>query len=71
LSSKCPIPNNGNREDQDDTYQGEDEDGSEMLWFYRIMALGFVSGFGAVCGSLVINKSWEGCLVPIPGRDEG
>ncbi|KAL0004547.1 hypothetical protein SO802_012108 [Lithocarpus litseifolius] len=31
----------------------------EKLWLYLSIALGFIVGFWAVCGSLLINKSWR------------
>ena len=29
------------------------------MWLYLSIALGFIVGFWAVCGSLVIKKSWR------------
>ncbi|KAJ9176207.1 hypothetical protein P3X46_011546 [Hevea brasiliensis] len=36
-----------------------DENWIEMWWFYIGIALGFVVGFWAVCGTLLMNKSWR------------
>ncbi|KAK2636761.1 hypothetical protein Ddye_031553 [Dipteronia dyeriana] len=37
----------------------EDEDRSEIFWLYVSMALGFIVGFWAVCGTLIIKRSWR------------
>ncbi|KAF8378105.1 hypothetical protein HHK36_029441 [Tetracentron sinense] len=37
----------------------DDENGSDMLWFYISMALGFIVGFWGVCGTLLIKKTWR------------
>ncbi|XP_008226203.1 PREDICTED: receptor-like protein 12 [Prunus mume] len=55
LPTKCPG---------DDTFTTTDakpinEDGSDKLWFYVSMALGFVLGFWGVCGTLLVKKSWR------------
>ncbi|XP_022764195.1 leucine-rich repeat receptor protein kinase EMS1-like [Durio zibethinus] len=62
LSTNCSTTNNGQQENQD--AEGKDEDVAEMLWlyFYIGMAPGFVMGFWAVCGSLIISKSWRHAL---------
>ncbi|CAK9166550.1 unnamed protein product, partial [Ilex paraguariensis] len=63
LSTKCLTPNGGDGEGQgqpkDNDNDDENEDEFEMLWLWVSVALGFVSGFWAVCGSLVIKKSWR------------
>ena len=47
------VPSDRSAEDKD----GEDH--FEKLWFYLSIALGFIVGFWAVCGSLLIKKSWR------------
>ncbi|KAK2636764.1 hypothetical protein Ddye_031556 [Dipteronia dyeriana] len=37
----------------------EDEDGSEKFWLLVSVALGFIVGFWAVCGTLIIKRSWR------------
>ncbi|KAI9170325.1 hypothetical protein LWI28_026207 [Acer negundo] len=37
----------------------EDEDRSEKFWLYIGMALGFIVGYWAVCGTLIIKRSWR------------
>ncbi|KAL5760163.1 hypothetical protein ACOSQ2_019001 [Xanthoceras sorbifolium] len=48
----------GDPEDKNEL-EVEDEDGSERFWFYVSMAMGFIVGFWAVCGTLTIKKSWR------------
>ncbi|KAF3431065.1 hypothetical protein FNV43_RR25795 [Rhamnella rubrinervis] len=36
-----------------------EDDDLDKLWFYVSIGLGFIVGFWAVCGGLVINKSWR------------
>ncbi|XP_065034691.1 receptor-like protein EIX1 [Musa acuminata AAA Group] len=36
-----------------------DRDKNEMIWFYTSMAPGFVVGFWAVWGTLILNKNWN------------
>ncbi|KAI5332575.1 hypothetical protein L3X38_022704 [Prunus dulcis] len=55
LPRKCP---------EDDTFTAtnakpSNEDGSDQLWFYVSMVLGFVVGFWGVCGTLLVKKSWR------------
>ncbi|XP_064962403.1 receptor-like protein EIX2 isoform X1 [Musa acuminata AAA Group] len=37
----------------------DDRDEYEMIWFYTSMAPGFVVGFWAVWGTLILNKNWN------------
>ena len=37
----------------------ENEEGSEMQWFYISMGLGFIVGFWGVCGTLIFKKNWR------------
>ncbi|KAI5332379.1 hypothetical protein L3X38_022508 [Prunus dulcis] len=57
LSTICPGDDTRSRQ----TFTSEDhsKDENEMFWFYVGMALGFIIGFWAVCGTLVLKKSWR------------
>lgn len=37
----------------------ENEEGSEIPWFYIGMGLGFIVGFWGVCGALLFKKAWR------------
>ena len=59
-SVSTPSDRNAKHKDQEDVYVHIDgEDQFEKLWFYLSIALGFIVGFWAVCGSLLIKKSWR------------
>ncbi|GLT30950.1 hypothetical protein SLA2020_057230, partial [Shorea laevis] len=59
----APLPTNcsTHKNDTPGGYIGKDRDESwsERLWFYIGTASGFVVGFWAVCGTLVIKRSWR------------
>ncbi|GLU21829.1 hypothetical protein SLE2022_379430 [Rubroshorea leprosula] len=59
----APLPTNcsTHKNDTPEGYTGKDrnEIWSERLWFYIGTASGFVVGFWAVCGTLVIKRSWR------------
>ncbi|GLT38417.1 hypothetical protein SLA2020_126720 [Shorea laevis] len=59
----APLPTNcsTHKNDTPEGYTGKDRDESwsERLWFYIGTASGFVVGFWAVCGTLVIKRSWR------------
>ncbi|GMN35587.1 hypothetical protein TIFTF001_048467 [Ficus carica] len=57
LHTKCSAspPPESNRGAIND----EDDDERDKFWFYVCMGLGFIVGFWAVCGSLVIKRSWR------------
>ncbi|KAL6282985.1 hypothetical protein ACE6H2_013914 [Prunus campanulata] len=57
LSTVCPGDDTRSRH----TFTSKDhsKDDNEMFWFYVAMALGFIVGFWAVCGTLVLKKSWR------------
>ncbi|XP_028112070.1 receptor-like protein EIX2 [Camellia sinensis] len=59
LSTKCLMPNDRDVDGNQHAKALKDEDKNENLGFYLGMALGFVVGFWAVCGSLVLKKSWR------------
>ncbi|XP_019075294.1 receptor-like protein EIX2 [Vitis vinifera] len=49
---------------EDEDFQGidvidENEEGSEIPWFYIGMGLGFIVGFWGVCGALLFKKAWR------------
>ncbi|CAL9757967.1 unnamed protein product [Musa acuminata subsp. burmannicoides] len=58
----CGFPLNQRCKDNK-TAQGQsnpnDRDENEMIWFYTSMAPGFVVGFWAVWGTLILNKNWN------------
>ncbi|KAL7197084.1 hypothetical protein ACSBR1_036993 [Camellia fascicularis] len=74
LSTKCLMPNDRDADanqhakahKDEDENEDENKNENENLGFYLGMALGFVVGFWAVCGSLMLNKSWRytyfGCV---------
>ncbi|KAH7690707.1 Non-specific serine/threonine protein kinase protein [Dioscorea alata] len=37
----------------------EDDDNSENIWFYLSMSLGFIFGFWAIFGALILKKRWR------------
>ncbi|MED6110621.1 hypothetical protein PIB30_044681 [Stylosanthes scabra] len=43
--------------DEEDTNEGEDK--NERFWLYGSIALGYITGFWVVCGSLVLKRSWR------------
>ncbi|XP_021292993.1 probable leucine-rich repeat receptor-like protein kinase At1g35710 isoform X1 [Herrania umbratica] len=54
LPTKCSKPTS-----DDHPIKDHDDNTPAMLWFYIAMAMGFIVGFWAVCGSLIIKKSWR------------
>ncbi|WCJ38915.1 disease resistance family protein / LRR family protein [Euphorbia peplus] len=57
LPTNCSVSNEGNKQHKDDDREEEDESGT--IWFCLGMAVGFVVGFWAVCGSLIVKRSWR------------
>ncbi|XP_021805319.1 LRR receptor-like serine/threonine-protein kinase GSO1 [Prunus avium] len=57
LSTVCPTDDTKTGQ----TFPAEDhsKDDKEGFWFYVSMALGFIIGFWAVCGTLVLKESWR------------
>ncbi|KAH7690698.1 Receptor protein-tyrosine kinase protein [Dioscorea alata] len=37
----------------------EDDDNLETIWFYLSMSLGFIFGFWAISGALILKKRWR------------
>ena len=55
-----PSDRKTEHKDQEDVHINIDgEDQFEKLWFYLSIALGFIVGFWAVCGSLLVKKTWR------------
>ncbi|WJZ87771.1 hypothetical protein VitviT2T_007123 [Vitis vinifera] len=59
----CGVPLTKNCTEDED-FQGidvidENEEGSEIPWFYIGMGLGFIVGFWGVCGALLFKKAWR------------
>ncbi|PRQ29561.1 putative leucine-rich repeat-containing, plant-type, leucine-rich repeat domain, L [Rosa chinensis] len=57
LPTQCSSSPDGNPEVKEDA--GEDEEGSGKIWFYVSTTMGFIMGFWAVFGSLVLKRSWR------------
>ncbi|XP_065001858.1 receptor-like protein EIX2 [Musa acuminata AAA Group] len=58
----CGFPLNQSCKDSETTQgqsNADDRDENEMIWFYTSMAPGFVVGFWAVWGTLILNKNWN------------
>ncbi|XP_057954098.1 receptor-like protein 3 [Malania oleifera] len=55
--------------DEDGSIQDE-EDEYETPWFYVSMALGFITGFWAICGSLLLKPTWSSTPASDDGHDE-
>ncbi|XP_065034668.1 receptor-like protein EIX2 [Musa acuminata AAA Group] len=58
----CGFPLNQSCKDSETTQgqnNADDGDENEMIWFYTSMAPGFVVGFWAVWGTLILNKNWN------------
>ncbi|OIW20190.1 hypothetical protein TanjilG_06591 [Lupinus angustifolius] len=60
LTTNCSslLPSHESNEEEE-TNDADDDDKSERLWLYVSIAVGFISGFWFVCGSLVLNRSWR------------
>lgn len=56
LPIPCSTSNNEDPQPKEDAVEDEDESGK--IWFYVSTALGFIVGFWAVFGSLVIKRPW-------------
>jgi len=62
-----PFPTNcssllhGNREEQSKDKDGNDGDDekTERLGLYASIAVGYITGFWIVCGSLMLKRSWR------------
>ncbi|XP_064962390.1 receptor-like protein EIX2 [Musa acuminata AAA Group] len=58
----CGLPLNQSCKDNETAHgqsNPDDRDENEMIWFYTSMAPGFVVGFWAVWGTLILNKNWN------------
>lgn len=60
-----PLPTNcssllpGNGEQERNREDADDDDKTERLGLYASIAVGYITGFWAVCGSLVLKRSWR------------
>ncbi|KAK7814317.1 receptor-like protein eix2 [Quercus suber] len=54
-----PLTNNCATNGVKPNIRSKDTSGLEVDWFYVSMSLGFVVGFGGVCGPLLYNKQWR------------
>ena len=59
LPTNCSTPSDKGPEHKDQENLDGNTEGSKELWFYISVALGFIVGFWAVCGTLVVKKSWR------------
>jgi Leucine-rich repeat (LRR) protein len=60
LPTNSSTPSDGDAEHKDhEDVPNDGEEQFEKVWLYLSIALGFIVGFWAVCGSLVIKKSWR------------
>ncbi|GMN49212.1 hypothetical protein TIFTF001_018386 [Ficus carica] len=55
LPTKCSFPSSDDPSNRDQS--ADEDDDHETLWFYASIALGYIVGFWAVCGTLLMNKS--------------
>ncbi|KHN06925.1 Probably inactive leucine-rich repeat receptor-like protein kinase IMK2 [Glycine soja] len=53
------FPENGAQEKKHEDGADEDDDKTERLWLYASIAIGYITGFWLVCGSLVLKRSWR------------
>ncbi|KAL5157436.1 Receptor-like protein EIX1 [Glycine soja] len=53
------FPENGAQEKKHEDGADEDDDKTERLWLYASIAIGYITGFWFVCGSLVLKRSWR------------
>ena len=59
LPTNYSTPSDKGPEHKDQENLDGNTEGSEELWFYVSFALGFIVGFWAVYGTLVVKKSWR------------
>ncbi|XP_039136834.1 receptor-like protein EIX2 [Dioscorea cayenensis subsp. rotundata] len=56
LDTKCEITT---RPQPPSLPNNEDDDNLETIWFYLSMSLGFIFGFWAISGALILKKRWR------------
>lgn len=58
LPTNCSLffPENGAQEKK---HEDGADDKTERLWLYASIAIGYITGFWFVCGSLVLKRSWR------------
>ena len=59
LPTNYSTPSDKGPEHKDQENLDGNTEGSEELWFYVSVVLGFIVGFWAVYGTLVVKKSWR------------
>ncbi|CAO2824681.1 unnamed protein product [Amaranthus hypochondriacus] len=65
LPTKCP----GDPETTVGVHEEEQDKNENVdVWFYLVIALGFIVGFWGVCGTLVLNSSWRDAFFKFFGR---
>ncbi|GAU35560.1 hypothetical protein TSUD_384080 [Trifolium subterraneum] len=53
------LPGNGEQERKHEESTDEDDDKTGSLGLYASIAVGYITGFWVVCGSLVLKRSWR------------
>jgi hypothetical protein len=53
------LSGNGEQERKHEDNADEDDDKTERLGLYASIAVGFITGFWVVCGSLMLKRSWR------------
>ncbi|XP_018499770.1 receptor-like protein 2 [Pyrus x bretschneideri] len=55
----APLPNECRSDAHDKNNRDDEDDGHQLPWFHISSAFGFIFGFGGVCGSLIVKKTWR------------
>jgi hypothetical protein len=53
------LSGNGEQERKYEDSANGDDDKTERLGLYASIAVGFITGFWVVCGSLMLKRSWR------------
>lgn len=61
LQTNCSslLHGNGEQERKDKHSDDGDDEKTERLGLYASIAVGYITGFGIVCGSLLLKRSWR------------
>ncbi|CAL9137574.1 unnamed protein product, partial [Musa acuminata var. zebrina] len=58
-----PLPKNCTvniaKVDEEEQIEDSSESRMEILWLYTSITLGFITGFWAICGSLLLRRTWR------------
>ncbi|CAD5193714.1 unnamed protein product [Musa acuminata subsp. malaccensis] len=57
LPKNCTM--NMTKADEEDQDEDSYESSMEALWLYTSITLGFITGFWAICGSLLLRRTWR------------